>query len=159
MRYNLPDRVFRELTTLAQKYSVTKIILFGSRARGTHTERSDIDIVVLGCQRKYIFTLNIRYYTSRRTNFRYTKRRNKKRWYHHLRKQTKITHNINFSESVKSTPSRPPRRRTLYPSYHHSSRRKHRRGVCRGDCEVPLAIIFGFSSHIFPLLKRNTSPL
>lgn len=48
MRYNLPDRVFRELTTLAQKYSVTKIILFGSRARGTHTERSDIDIVVYG---------------------------------------------------------------------------------------------------------------
>ena len=48
MRYNLPDRVFRELTTLAQKYSVMKIILFGSRARGTHTERSDIDIVVYG---------------------------------------------------------------------------------------------------------------
>ena len=48
MKYNLPDRVFRELTTLAQKYSVTKIILFGSRARGTHTERSDIDIVVYG---------------------------------------------------------------------------------------------------------------
>lgn len=48
MRYNLPDRVFRELTTLAQKYSVTKIILFGSRARSTHTERSDIDIVVYG---------------------------------------------------------------------------------------------------------------
>ena len=42
MRYNLPDRVFRELTTL------TKIIPFGSRARGTHTERSDIDIVVYG---------------------------------------------------------------------------------------------------------------
>lgn len=48
MRYNLPDRVFRELTTLAQKYSVTKIIPFSSRARGTHTERSDIDIVVYG---------------------------------------------------------------------------------------------------------------
>ena len=48
MRYNLPDRVFRELLSYAQKHSVEKIILFGSRARGTHTERSDIDIVVYG---------------------------------------------------------------------------------------------------------------
>ena len=45
MKYNLPDRVLRELSSFAQKYSVTKIILFGSRARGTNTERSDIDIV------------------------------------------------------------------------------------------------------------------
>ena len=48
MRYNLPDRVFRELLSYAQKHSVEKIILFGSRARGTNTERSDIDIVVYG---------------------------------------------------------------------------------------------------------------
>ena len=48
MKYNLPDRVLRELSSLAQKYSVTKIILFGSRARGTNTERSDIDIAVYG---------------------------------------------------------------------------------------------------------------
>lgn len=48
MRYNLPDRVLRELFSFAQKYSVSKIVLFGSRARGTHTERSDIDIAVYG---------------------------------------------------------------------------------------------------------------
>ena len=48
MKYNLPDRVFRELSALARKYSITKIILFGSRARGTNTERSDIDIAVYG---------------------------------------------------------------------------------------------------------------
>ena len=48
MKYNLPDRVLRELSSFAQKYSVTKIILFGSRARGTNTERSDIDIAVKG---------------------------------------------------------------------------------------------------------------
>lgn len=48
MKYNLPDRVLRELSSFAQKYSVTKIILFGSRARGTNTERSDIDIAVCG---------------------------------------------------------------------------------------------------------------
>ena len=38
----------RELSFFAKKYSVTKIILFGSRARGTNTERSDIDIAVYG---------------------------------------------------------------------------------------------------------------
>ena len=48
MKYNLPDRILRELSFLAKKYAVTKIILFGSRARGTNTERSDIDIAVYG---------------------------------------------------------------------------------------------------------------
>ena len=45
---NLPDRVLRELSSFARKYSVMKIVLFGSRARGTNTERSDIDIAVYG---------------------------------------------------------------------------------------------------------------
>ena len=48
MKYNLPDRVLRELSSFARKYSVMKIVLFGSRARGTNTERSDIDISVYG---------------------------------------------------------------------------------------------------------------
>jgi len=48
MKYNLPDRVLRELSFFAQKHSVAKIILFGSRARGTNSERSDIDIAVYG---------------------------------------------------------------------------------------------------------------
>ncbi len=48
MKYNLPDQVLRELSSFAQKHSVTKIMLFGSRARGTNTERSDIDIAVYG---------------------------------------------------------------------------------------------------------------
>lgn len=48
MKYNLPDRILKELSSFAQKYSVTKIVLFGSRAKGTHTERSDIDIAVYG---------------------------------------------------------------------------------------------------------------
>ena len=48
MTYNLPDRVMRELSSFAREHSVTKIILFGSRARGTNTERSDIDIAVYG---------------------------------------------------------------------------------------------------------------
>ena len=48
MKHNLPDRVLRELSSFAKKHSITKIILFGSRARGTNTERSDIDIAVYG---------------------------------------------------------------------------------------------------------------
>ena len=44
MKYHLPDRIERELCSFAQKYSITKIVLFGSRARGTNTERSDIDV-------------------------------------------------------------------------------------------------------------------
>ena len=46
--YNLPERVFREITMFAKKHSIQKVILFGSRARGTHRERSDIDIAVCG---------------------------------------------------------------------------------------------------------------
>ncbi|MCD8195828.1 MAG: nucleotidyltransferase domain-containing protein [Lachnospiraceae bacterium] len=46
MRYHIPDRVLRDLTAIAEKHEVQRITLFGSRARGTHTERSDIDIMV-----------------------------------------------------------------------------------------------------------------
>ena len=48
MKYHLSDRIVRELCSFAQKYAVTKIVLFGSRARGTNTERSDVDIAVYG---------------------------------------------------------------------------------------------------------------
>lgn len=44
----LSDRVNREIRGCAEKYGVQKIVLFGSRARNTHTERSDIDIAVYG---------------------------------------------------------------------------------------------------------------
>ncbi|WP_331225473.1 nucleotidyltransferase domain-containing protein [Megasphaera stantonii] len=40
--------MIRDITALARKHGIGKIILFGSRARGTHTERSDIDIAVYG---------------------------------------------------------------------------------------------------------------
>ena len=46
--YNLPQWVLEDITVFAQKYNVDKIILFGSRAKGTNRERSDIDIAVLG---------------------------------------------------------------------------------------------------------------
>ena len=48
MNYNLPPRVEREIIAYAKKYGVKKVVLFGSRARCTNTERSDIDIAVYG---------------------------------------------------------------------------------------------------------------
>ena len=48
MVYNLPDRVIKEITAFAKENSIIKIVLFGSRARGDHTERSDVDLAVYG---------------------------------------------------------------------------------------------------------------
>ena len=48
MKYNLPERVEREIVMFAGKHSVTKVVLFGSRERGSNTERSDVDIAVYG---------------------------------------------------------------------------------------------------------------
>ena len=48
MKYNLPERVEREIVMFGGKHSVTKVVLFGSRARGSNTERSDVDIAVYG---------------------------------------------------------------------------------------------------------------
>ena len=48
MPIHLPARVLRDISKLAAKNHIQRIILFGSRARGTHTERSDIDIAVSG---------------------------------------------------------------------------------------------------------------
>ena len=44
----VPDRVIADITRFAKDNGVRKVILFGSRARGTNRERSDIDIAVSG---------------------------------------------------------------------------------------------------------------
>ncbi len=48
MKYNIPERVLKDIAVFAIKHDIQKIVLFGSRARGTHRERSDIDIAVSG---------------------------------------------------------------------------------------------------------------
>lgn len=48
MKYNLPERVERDIIKIAKKNNVKKVILFGSRARGTNSERSDIDLAISG---------------------------------------------------------------------------------------------------------------
>ena len=48
MKYDLPERVEREIIGFAKKNGIKKVILFGSRARGTNSKRSDIDLAVSG---------------------------------------------------------------------------------------------------------------
>ena len=48
MTYDLPKRTEREMREMAKKHGISRMILFGSRARGTNTDRSDIDIAVSG---------------------------------------------------------------------------------------------------------------
>lgn len=45
---NIPENVIKEIADSAEKCGVEKVILFGSRARGTNGERSDIDLAVTG---------------------------------------------------------------------------------------------------------------
>lgn len=48
MKVHLSSRVLRDILHFAQKHDVQRVILFGSRARGTNTERSDVDLAVSG---------------------------------------------------------------------------------------------------------------
>lgn len=48
MKCNLPERVVKDIIVFANRHNVRKVVLFGSRARGTHTEKSDIDLAVSG---------------------------------------------------------------------------------------------------------------
>lgn len=44
----IPERVLQEILQFARDAGVEQLVLFGSRARGTHSERSDIDLAVYG---------------------------------------------------------------------------------------------------------------
>ena len=43
------DRVYRQIAQIAEREGAQRVILFGSRARGTNLPKSDIDIAVEGC--------------------------------------------------------------------------------------------------------------
>ncbi|MCD7836511.1 MAG: nucleotidyltransferase domain-containing protein [Lachnospiraceae bacterium] len=44
----IKEKVMQEITELAKKNNVTKLVLFGSRARGDFHRTSDIDLAVSG---------------------------------------------------------------------------------------------------------------
>ena len=46
--YNLDKKIERELISSAKNFGLRKLILFGSRAKGTNRERSDIDLAAQG---------------------------------------------------------------------------------------------------------------
>lgn len=48
MPYNLEKRVEDDIVRIAKENDIKKVILFGSRARGANSERSDIDLAVSG---------------------------------------------------------------------------------------------------------------
>ena len=48
MTYNLDKRVEDDIVRIAKENDIKKVILFGSRARGTNSERSDIDLAISG---------------------------------------------------------------------------------------------------------------
>lgn len=48
MKYDLPAALENEIIGFAQKNNIMKIILFGSRAKGNNTKRSDVDLAVSG---------------------------------------------------------------------------------------------------------------
>lgn len=54
------NEVISEIIYICKEYGAEKIILFGSRAKGTATERSDIDIAVSGVKDCDIFELQER---------------------------------------------------------------------------------------------------
>ena len=48
MKYNLDKKTEEDIIIIAKRNGIKKIILFGSRARGANSERSDIDLAVSG---------------------------------------------------------------------------------------------------------------
>jgi len=47
MTVNLPDKVVEEIRAFALERKIAKVVLFGSRARTTNRERSDVDLAVV----------------------------------------------------------------------------------------------------------------
>ena len=45
------QKILEEVEKIGRQYQAREVILFGSRAKGTETERSDIDIAVSGAER------------------------------------------------------------------------------------------------------------
>ena len=45
------QEILEEIQRISRQYGAREVILFGSRAKGTETERSDIDIAVSGAER------------------------------------------------------------------------------------------------------------
>lgn len=45
---NISDKLLQQIVQFAKKCDLSRVVLFGSRARGTNRERSDVDLAVTG---------------------------------------------------------------------------------------------------------------
>ena len=45
---SLPDDAYRDIVKFAKLHDLQQVVLFGSRARGDHQQRSDIDLAISG---------------------------------------------------------------------------------------------------------------
>jgi len=59
----IKQKVVEEIKEYAKQYGLTKVIIFGSRARGDYKEKSDIDLAVTGGN-VIAFSLAVDEYTS-----------------------------------------------------------------------------------------------
>ena len=56
--YGLKEKELIELKEILTKHHVTKAILFGSRAKGTYQKGSDVDLAIIGDEKKLADALN-----------------------------------------------------------------------------------------------------
>lgn len=56
-KINLPEKILIELQRMGEKYDLGQIILFGSRARCTNGERSDIDLALYAGDAKQYYDI------------------------------------------------------------------------------------------------------
>ena len=62
-RTGIKPKVLREIEDLAERCGIRTVLLFGSRARGDHREKSDIDLAVTGGDAS-LFRLEVEDHTS-----------------------------------------------------------------------------------------------
>ena len=43
------QEIYQQIISIVKKYNVSKVVLFGSRARKTNMPKSDIDLAIYGC--------------------------------------------------------------------------------------------------------------
>lgn len=53
------NEIYRQIAHIGKQFGVEKIVLFGSRARGTNQEKSDIDLAVYGCEKFFDFQAEV----------------------------------------------------------------------------------------------------
>ena len=56
--YGLNERELEEIKEVANRLDIKKILLFGSRAKGNYKKGSDIDLAIVGNERKFSYYLN-----------------------------------------------------------------------------------------------------